>query len=546
MKGLVRTQLVRVEIVDRRAEARSDSFRFMLSSNVGDLLRRRAARNPSNEALVDAMSGERLTYAALNERANQSAHAMRALGVKPGDRVALLLPNGISFVATYYGLAKAGAVQPLLNWRLVPDELEFLLNDSGAETLIFHQDFLETALELRRRGTTRVQTWIYDGEAAHQPVGTEHLNTLVQGAPCHEPELLTGGNDVLCLCYSSGTTGRPKGAMLTHEGQTFASFNYAASAQDFQLGGRYLLVLPLFHLGGIGPMHVSVMQGTTLIVMKAFDPEKVWQVVANERITSGLLVPVMLQAMLATHDPSRHDHSSIRSLWVAAAPVPVSMLERCLEKGIGVLQTYGLTESGGPGTILGAADAQRKIGSAGTSYFLTDVRIVKTDGSSCSPGEPGEVQVRSRSVMAGYWNNPEATAEAIVDGWLRTGDIAVMDGEGFVTIQDRLKDMIISGGENVYPAELENVILGCPGVREVAVIGQPSQQWGESPLAIVVRADPTSASPTRADVLAYCDGKLARFKVPKDVEFTNEIPRNASGKALKRILRDQFPGPAAK
>lgn len=510
----------------------------MLTTNLGDLLRRRAHRNPTVEAVVDTHTGRRVPYAELNAGANRIANALTGLGVVPGCRVALLLPNGIEFIEAYYGLAKLGAISVLLNWRLVADEVEFLLADSGATVMVVGEDFIGVADELRTRGSTAVTTWIVVGTS---PGWARSYAELLSGADDHEPALGASDDDVLCLCYSSGTTGRPKGAMLTHGGQFAAVLSQTHSCVDFMLGARYLLVLPLFHLGGILPMEGALFTGSTLVLMKAFDPHRLWEVVRDERITSGLLVPAMLNAVLSVHDPARHDHASLRNFFVAAAPVPVTLLEQCTTKGIGILQNYGLTEAGGPGTILSAEDADRKVGSAGKAYLLTDVRIGRPDGTECERGEPGEVLIRAAHVMKGYWNNPEATAAAITDGWLHTGDVAVMDDEGFVTIQDRLKDMIISGGENVYPAEIENVILSHPAVREVAVVAQPSARWGESPLAVVVSDD---EGLTAEEVLAWCDGRLARFKMPKAVEFVPEIPRNASGKALKRILRDRHPGPA--
>jgi acyl-CoA synthetase (AMP-forming)/AMP-acid ligase II len=524
----------------------------MLTSNMGDVLARRAARNPSAEAVVDTTTGERLTYAQLDVRTNQVGHLLDSLGCVPGDRVALLLPNSVPFLECFYGAAKVGAIVVLLNWRLVADELEYLLTDSGAATLVFGSDFVPVATELRRRGTTAVQTWIQVGDESNRPDWALSYVDLRDAAGTTSPGIRAGGDDVLCLCYSSGTTGRPKGAMLTHEGQMWAVFSNLGSSEDFDLAANYLMVMPMFHLGGLLPMEVGIFGGSTIVIMKTFDPNAVWDVVARERVTSGLVVPAMLNAMLNAYDPARHDHTSIRNLWCAAAPLPVTLIEQCLAKGIGLLQTYGLTECGGPGTILGKEDATRKIGSSGKAYLLTDVKIVRADGTPCDPDEAGELLVRARHVMKGYWNNPEATAAAVVDGWLHTGDVAAMDVEGFVTIQDRIKDMIISGGENIYPAEIENVILSHPGVKEVAVVAQASAKWGESPLAVVVlhdetmRAENRRAESVRAeDILAWCDGKLARYKQPKSVVFVDEIPRNASGKALKRILREQFPAPAA-
>jgi acyl-CoA synthetase (AMP-forming)/AMP-acid ligase II len=514
----------------------------MLDINLGDLLRRRAFRNPNVDAVVDLATGQRLTYAGLNSAVNQAAHGFEKLGVDAGDRVGLLLPNCVEFIQSYYGLAKIGGISVLLNWRLVADEIEFLLSDSGASVLVFGDDYRAIAEELHQRGSASVKTWIHVGPSSTKPIFAKSYVDVVSPESTIEPTLRAGRDDVLCLCYSSGTTGRPKGAMLTHESQMFAALSTTGSSNDFNLGDRYLLVMPMFHLGGLQPMEVSLYQGVTLVLMRAFDPMAVWEIIGRERITSGLFVPAMLNAMLAAHDSEVHDHSSIRNLWTAAAPVPVTLLEQCAAKGIGVLQIYGLTEAGGPGTILGAEDGVTKAGSAGKAYLLTDVRVARTDGTDCDPGEPGEVLIQARHVMKGYWNNPEATAAAIVDGWLHTGDVAVMDAEGYVTIQDRMKDMIISGGENVYPAEIENVILSHPDVREVAVIAQQSERWGESPLAVVVR---TNNDLRADDVLKWCDGRMARFKLPKGVEFVDEIPRNASGKALKRILRDRFDTPAA-
>ena len=521
----------------------------MLTSNMGDVLARRAARNPRAEAVVDATVGERLTYAELNSRANRWANALDALGCRVGDRVGVLLPNSIPFMECFYGSAKIGAIVVLLNWRLVADELEFLLTDSGATVLVFGSDYSLVAEELNRRGTTAVTTWVHVGDDAGRPAFAGSYAEHLASASAMEPGIRAGGDDVLCLCYSSGTTGRPKGAMLTHEGQMWAVFSNLGSSEDFNLAGNYLLVMPMFHLGGLLPMEVAIFGGSTVVIMKAFEPNTVWEVVSRERVTSGLVVPAMLNAMLNVYDPNRHDLSSIKNLWCAAAPLPVTLIEQCMAKGIGLLQTYGLTECGGPGTILGQDDATRKVGSSGKAYLLTDVKIVRFDGTTCEPDEVGELLVRARHVMKGYWNNPEATALAVVNGWLHTGDVAIMDAEGFVTIQDRIKDMIISGGENIYPAEIENVILSHPGVREVAVVAQPSARWGESPLAVVVRSDDagdalSGDALSGEDILRWCDGKLARYKLPRSVVFVDEIPRNASGKALKRILRDRFPAPA--
>jgi acyl-CoA synthetase (AMP-forming)/AMP-acid ligase II len=328
--------------------------------------------------------------------------------------------------------------------------------------------------------------------------------------------------------------------MHSHETQLWAVLTIAGTA-DFRYGDRYLNPMPMFHVGALTPAITCTYKGVTHVLMRAFDPVRAWQLIDEEHIDNGLMVPAMLTFMRQVHDPSVHHHERLRWIMSGASPVPVTLIEAYAEIGVEIHQVYGLTESCGPACLISPDDALRKAGSTGKEFVHTEVRVVRPDGTDCDPDEPGEVIVRGRHVMLGYWNRPEATADAITDGWLHTGDVAIVDKEGFVYIQDRLKDMIISGGENVYPAEVENVLLSHPKIADVAVIGQPSYKWGEAPLAVVVRKDP---SLTEAEVLTHCDGRLARYKLPKAVEFVDVIPRNPSGKALKRELRVQFPGPA--
>jgi acyl-CoA synthetase (AMP-forming)/AMP-acid ligase II len=256
----------------------------------------------------------------------------------------------------------------------------------------------------------------------------------------------------------------------------------------------------------------------------------------DEKITTTLMVPAMLQFMMATHEPSMNI-SSLRWVMSGAAPVPVTLIKAYEAMGVEIHQVYGLTETCGPACLILGEDALVRAGSTGRAFFHTDVRVVDDDGHDAKTGEPGEVLVRGPHIMLGYWNRPDATAEAIRDGWLHTGDIATMDADGFITIMDRVKDMLISGGENVYPAEIENIVLSHPKVADVGVIGIPSAKWGESPMAVVVRND---ESLTAEEVMEWCKGKLAPFKLVKTVAFVTEIPRNPSGKILKRMLRDEF------
>jgi len=285
-----------------------------------------------------------------------------------------------------------------------------------------------------------------------------------------------------------------------------------------------------------------VYQGVTSVVMREFDATRAWQLIEEEKINNSLLVPAMLNFMIQLPDLDRFDYSSIRWIQSGASPLPVNLIEAYDEINIPVHQIYGLTETCGPACVIDADNAIKKIGSTGVPFFHTQVRIVNEEGLDCAPKEQGEVLVSGNHIMTEYWNRPEATRDTLVDGWLKTGDVASMDEDGFIYIQDRIKDMIISGGENVYPAEIENVILGHPSVAEVAVIGQTSERWGESPFAVVVTKG--NEALTESDILQFCDGKLARFKLPKGAVFTDTIPRNPSGKVLKRVLREQHPGPA--
>ena len=338
------------------------------------------------------------------------------------------------------------------------------------------------------------------------------------------------------IMYTSGTTGLPKGVMHSHDTVLWSILTGAATA-DFRTGDRYLNSLPMFHVGALNPVLVCVYSGGAVVVLKAFDPTLSWELIRDERITSTLMVPVMLQYMLAVRDPAIHDATSLRWIMSGAAPVAKTLIEQYAALDIEIHQVYGLTETCGPGCLISSEEAITRAGSTGRAFYFTEVRVVREDGTDCDPDESGEVLLKGPHIMVGYWNQPKATEEAIVDGWLHTGDVATIDDEGFVTIVDRVKDMLISGGENVYPAEIESVLLAHDKIADVGVIGVPSDRWGESPLAVVVASDPTL---TAAEVIEFCTGKLAPFKAVKAVEFVTELPRNASGKILKRELREQF------
>jgi O-succinylbenzoate-CoA ligase len=513
-----------------------------MKNNVGLLLAKRAHLSPSLAAIVDVEKKRTYSFAELNVRSCRTANAISRLDIRKGDRVALLMMNGVEFIESFFAIAKIGAVIVPLNWRLVPDELSFILKDSGAKALIFGEEFGNAVADLQARGSegSAVEQWIQSGgDTAGFAVDYDSLQA---GASDSEPETRASDDDLLYIMYTSGTTGLPKGAVHTHATSIWALITISATA-DLRFKDRYLLALPLFHVGALTPLTGNIYKGATSIVMRSFDPVAAWKLIRDHEITTGLAVPAMLNFMLQAHQAAGGVEIPDQLRWImcGAAPVPVTLIEAYADLGVEIHQIYGLTETCGPACLISPDDALAKAGSTGKAFFHTDVRVVNEAGKDVEPGEPGEVLVRGPHIMKEYWNRPEATDETIREGWLWTGDVATMDPEGFIYIQDRTKDMIISGGENVYPAEIENVLLGHPGIGEVAVIGQPSEKWGESPLAVVVKADPSLDAQS---VLDHCQGKLARFKQPSAVEFIDEIPRNPTGKVLKRVLRERFPGPA--
>jgi acyl-CoA synthetase (AMP-forming)/AMP-acid ligase II len=318
------------------------------------------------------------------------------------------------------------------------------------------------------------------------------------------------------------------------------------ATSDLRHGERTIIVAPLFHIGGLGLAMSAVYRGMTTVLLKQFDPGVMWSLIDAERITGFFAVPAMLAFMYQHPLRTTAARPALRWVICGAAPVPVTLIEAYLAMGVEILQVYGLTETHGGICLMSPEHARTKVGSTGMPYFGIDVRVVDKAGSPVPPGIPGEVVTRGPHLITGYWNRPEATQEAIRDGWFHTGDIAEVDAEGFIYIKDRSKDMVISGGENVYPAEVEDVLSGHQGVREVGVIGQPSAKWGESVCAVIVRGDGWKGDDDLLvqELRTLAQSRLARFKQPKSYVFINTLPRNPSGKILKRILREQFPGPA--
>lgn len=511
--------------------------------NFGLFLTKRAFQTPDREAYVDSHSGERLTFSELNERSNRLANAFLDSDLQEGDCVGILMMNNADFLAIYYALAKIGAVMVPLNWRLVADELEYMLKDSGVSRLIFGEEFLPTVTELHSRGDkTDIRQWLQAKENEALASFAEDYFDLRDSGSLEEPRCRAGEDDRLLIVYTSGTTGLPKGVVHNHSSAFWAVLNLDANS-DFQEGDKYISALPMFHTGSLTPLAVNIYRGVTSVVMPSFDPELAWKLIELERINTSLMVPTMLEFMLEVDNlRENYDFSSMRWIMSGGAPVPVPLATAYNDMGICILQAYGLSETCGMTSIMDQETALEKPDSIGKETFFVEVRIVDASGKECPPLEEGEIIARGKSIFHKYWNNPKATAETIRDGWLHTGDVGFMDAEGYVFIRDRIKNMIISGGENVYPAEIENALLSHPKIVEAGVIGQKSARWGESPLAVIVRSDD---SLTKEEVLDHCREKLARYKQPKGIEFVDSFPRNPMGKIVKHALKELFPDAAS-
>ncbi|KAA1193190.1 long-chain fatty acid--CoA ligase [Pseudohalioglobus sediminis] len=518
-----------------------------MQTNIGLLLKKRAAITPANEAFVEWERQRRFTFRDLNQRCNRVANTLLEQGIQPGERVATLLKNGIEFVETYFAIAKIGAVMVPVNWRLTPAEIAYILEDAGASALVHDAEFDASISTLQQQGSdsARCRLWlrVVDEPASAMTATSLDYNQCLVRASDDEPAVGAWDDDNLFIMYTSGTTGHPKGAVHSHDGMLWSQLTSMATS-DMRGDDRFLLPLPMFHVGCLNPVSLLVHRGGTGVIMRDLDMAQMFKCIASERISIFMAVPALLQFMLQAPERPDHDLSSLRWIATGAAPVPVSLLRAWRELGISIHQAYGLTESCGPGTLLLAADAERKAGSCGRPQMHTEVKIVDARGDEIPPGSPeaGELLLAGRHIMKGYWNNPQATAETLQDGWLHTGDICTADSEGFITLCDRKKDMIISGGENIYPAELENVLSACPEVQEAAVIGVASTKWGETPLALVVPAP--GAMPTADSLRQWCREHLAGYKVPQLYELVDALPRNPSGKLLKPQLREAFPGPA--
>jgi fatty-acyl-CoA synthase len=479
-----------------------------------------ARARPRKVALVDDHTGRRLTYAELDARAAALARWLAGRGVGPGDRVAFLAPNTPELFEALFACAKLRAILVPLNHRLAPGELRAAVADADPRALVFDPS-LGVELDVPVR----------------LPLGEGYERSLARtGGPA--PVSGATHDDPWCLLYTSGTTGGPKGVILTHGTVFWNAVNISVEV-GLARTSTDLDALPTFHASGLNLYATPCLWlGATVVLMRRADPGRILERLGSGEVTHFFGVPTLYQRL--AEDPSwdRADLSGVRS-WVAGgSAMPVALLERYAERGVVIRQGMGLTETGPTLLLIDEEHALAKAGSVGTPVLHTEVRLVGRDGRDVADGEVGELWVRGPNVTPGYWNRPEETAAAFSGGWFRTGDALRRDADGFHYVVDRWKDMFISGGENVYPAEVERVIAEHPDVLDVAVVGVPDERWGEVGVAVVVPRRPTAFD--AGEVLRLCSERLARYKVPRRVVTVAELPRNAVGKVLKRRLREEL------
>lgn len=505
--------------------------------SLADITREQARARPDATALI--FEGRHTRFDELDARASQVANGLAALGLKPDSRLAYLGKNSDRFYELLFGAFKAGQVTVSANWRLALPELVFIMNDARCEALFVGAEYYALVPELLAQCPGLRAVVAMDGGHAAYPA----FDDWRAAAAPDDPRIAVALDADVIQLYTSGTTGHPKGVQLT-TANYFAFFEAATAAQwaDFSPGEVALACMPVFHVAGVNMGVVAVAQGCTAVIMKEVDPAQILSLIPRYGVNNAFFVPAVMLFMLQHPDVASTDFSSLRRLYYGASPIAEDLLLRARAVfGCQFFQLYGLTETVGAATCLQDVDHDPALGrlrACGQAYPGIEIRVVDEQGQDVATGEVGEVVIRSGVVMKGYWGRPEATAEAIREGWFHTGDAGYLDADGFLFIHDRVKDMIVSGGENVYPAEVENAVFGHPAVADVAVIGVPDEKWGEAVKAIVVLKPGVAAD--AADIIAFARTRIAGYKVPKSVDFVAALPRNPSGKVLRRELREPY------
>jgi len=492
---------------------------------------------------VDAIrfGDRRITFGELDRRSSQVANALLADGVGVQDRVAFLDKNAPEHFEIQFGAGKINAVSVDVNWRLAPPEIVYIVNDAKAKVLVVGQEYAGVLDQIADQLTEVKKVVVVGGHDSY-----ESYEDWCDRQSTDDPGISSAADDVCLQLYSSGTTGLPKGVMLTNS-NLFGLMPQAEEIWFFRPEAVNLVAMPLFHIGGGGWALVGLYHGAPMVLVRELDPAALVKTMAEEQVTHAFLVPALIQFMLMVPGVADADFSRLEMILYGASPISEKVLGEAIRTfKCKFVQAYGLTETTGAIVSLPAEDhepdgpRQHLLRSAGKANLGVELRIVGVDSGEDLPvGEVGEIWTRSAQNMKGYWNLPEETDRAMPgDGWFRTGDVGYLDDEGYLYIHDRVKDMIVSGGENIYPAEIENVLMAHPAVADVAVIGVPSDRWGETPKALVVRAAGVEVS--EDELLAFCRERLARYKCPSSVDWVESLPRNPSGKILKKDLREPY------
>jgi acyl-CoA synthetase (AMP-forming)/AMP-acid ligase II len=505
--------------------------------SVADVARVQALRRGNAPALL--FEGRVTTFAELDAMASRVGNALIASGVRTQDRIAYLSKNTDHFLPCLLGACKARATLAPFNFRLASPEIARLLEDSGAEILFVGPDVADLADQAIVPLASKPRRIALDFDRE----GYERLEAWTRAAAPDDPRLEADPDDDVIQLYTSGTTGVPKGVRLTNRNYR-ALFELAipSAGLDYRPADTVLAAMPFFHVAGVNVALIAMASGARSAILRDAAPQLILDLIGKAGVNHAFLAPALIQMLMQAPGIAAADLSTMRTLTYGASPISEDLLKRASARfRCDFVQLYGMTETCGAGTFLPNADhdpAKGKLRSCGVAWPGVGLKIVAADGAEVSRGAVGEVLIRSPVVMKGYWNKPDATAASIRDGWMHTGDAAYMNEDGYVFIYDRVKDMIVTGGENVYPAEVENALFGHPAIVDAAVIGVPDDAWGESVKAIVVLKP--GAPRDAADIIAWARARIANFKAPKSVEFVDAIPRNITGKILRRELREPY------
>lgn len=506
---------------------------------LGDIPRIYAAARP--DAIATKFEGRTTTYSSLEAHTNKIANALLDTDVKSGERIGYLGKNSDFYFELMFGAAKMGAITLPIGWRLAAVEIAHILKDGEVSLLFLSVEFADLAKEAIKHSGRSVRVIELENPAE------EGFKAWRDDHSADDPGVKVSPSDVVMQLYTSGTTGRPKGVMLSHDNllrmwiksETADTRAYIWSEHEVSL-----VAMPVSHVGGSSWGIVGFIHGASMLIIKEFDPSAIIQLIPNEGITKMFLVPAAMNFLLQMPGAKEVDYSKLKVIFYGASPIPLDLLRQCMEVfGCDFCQQYGMTEAAGTIVYLPPEDhdpeGNRRMRSAGRAMPAVELKIIDSDGNTLPAETVGEVAIRSSCVMVGYWNNEEATKSTINnEGWLRSGDAGYLDEDGYLYIHDRVKDMIISGAENIYPAEVESAMFGHPDIADVAIIGVPDDKWGEAVKAVVVLKPGAEAD--EQSILAYTQSNIAKFKVPKSIDFVEALPRNPTGKVLKRSLREPY------